>query len=100
MNVHGVGQRSPRRQVSFANSSLRQREWDHANSEKQKHEERTSKKMRFDGKAILLFHFCFILRKQLLEAVVLPRNPEGSQDFFKNLREKDADKPAVTESIR
>jgi hypothetical protein len=58
--------------MSFANSSLRQREWDHANSEKQKDEERTSKKMRVDGKALLLFHFCFILRKQLLEALFYP----------------------------
>ena len=57
MNVHGVV-RSPRRQRSFAASSLREREWDHADGEKQKHEERSSKKMRIDGRVILFLHFC------------------------------------------
>jgi len=41
---------------------LRERERDHADGEKQKQEERTSKKMRIDGRVMLLFHFCLILR--------------------------------------
>jgi hypothetical protein len=82
--------------VSFVNSSLRQREWDHANSEKQKDEDRTSKKMRFDGKAILLFSFLFHPPEAAFWKCRFTQKPGKSQDLFKNLREKDGDKRPVT----
>jgi len=37
--------------------SLRQREWDGADGQKQKHVEGASNKMRFDGGIDLFFHF-------------------------------------------
>jgi hypothetical protein len=39
-----------------AGVSLRQREWDHADGQKQKHVKGTSNKMSFDGGIDLLFH--------------------------------------------
>ena len=41
----------------LADVSLRQREWDHADGQKQKHVKGTSNKVRFNG-GVLFFHFC------------------------------------------
>jgi len=41
--------------------SLPQREWNHADGEKQKQETRTSNKMRSSGWVNLFSHFCFSL---------------------------------------
>ena len=45
------------RHCVFAGVALRQREWDRADSDKQKQVKRASNKVRFDGGVNLLFHF-------------------------------------------
>jgi hypothetical protein len=49
--------------------SLRQREWDHADGQKQKHVKGTPNKMSFDGGIDLLFHFGVVLVRILILSV-------------------------------
>lgn len=66
----------------FAGVSLRQREWDRANSEKYKQIKGASDKMRFDGGVNLFFHFGVFLYLEEAEKPHWGESPPSNSDAF------------------
>ena len=72
----------------FTGVALRQREWDRANSDKQKQIEPASDKMRFDRRVNLLFHMMFILVDFSVSGTATSYCCNESPTFFNHARPK------------